>query len=201
MIAASTTEPPVGASTCASGSQVCTGHIGTFTANARKNARNTSICAPMRERQPVVVEEREAAAARRVEVDQRDQREQRPGERVEEELDRRVDAVRPAPDADDDEHRDQGRLEEHVEQQRVERAEHAVHEAREEQERGHVLRHALLDHLPARDHHQHGGEAVEQDEQQRDAVDAEVVVDVEGLDPRLRARRTGSRSPSDRSRV
>ena len=34
MIAASTTEPPVGASTCASGSHVCTGHIGTFTANA-----------------------------------------------------------------------------------------------------------------------------------------------------------------------
>ncbi len=34
MIAASTTEPPVGASTCASGSQVCTGHIGTLTAKA-----------------------------------------------------------------------------------------------------------------------------------------------------------------------
>ena len=34
MIAASTTEPPVGASTWASGSQVCTGHIGTLTAKA-----------------------------------------------------------------------------------------------------------------------------------------------------------------------
>ncbi len=28
--AASTAEPPVGASTCTSGSQVCTGHIGTY---------------------------------------------------------------------------------------------------------------------------------------------------------------------------
>ena len=46
MIAASTTEPPVGASTCASGSQVCTGHIGTFTANANRKPKNSSICAP-----------------------------------------------------------------------------------------------------------------------------------------------------------
>src|ERR1700709_409110 len=42
MIAASTTEPPVGASTCASGSHVWTGHIGTLTANAAKNAKNSS---------------------------------------------------------------------------------------------------------------------------------------------------------------
>ncbi len=41
-MAASTTEPPVGASTCASGNQVCTGHIGTFTANATMKAMNTS---------------------------------------------------------------------------------------------------------------------------------------------------------------
>ena len=45
MIAASTTEPPVGASTWASGSQVWTGHIGTLTANAKKNAKKISICA------------------------------------------------------------------------------------------------------------------------------------------------------------
>ncbi len=44
MMAANTTEPPVGASTCASGSQVCTGHIGTFTANAAKNARKMNVC-------------------------------------------------------------------------------------------------------------------------------------------------------------
>src|SRR5260363_152116 len=44
MIAASTTEPPVGASTCASGSQVCSGHIGTLTAKAIKKAPNNSNC-------------------------------------------------------------------------------------------------------------------------------------------------------------
>jgi hypothetical protein len=30
-------DPPVGASTCASGNQLCTGYIGTFTAKATKN--------------------------------------------------------------------------------------------------------------------------------------------------------------------
>ena len=45
MMAASTTEPPVGASTWASGNQVCTGHIGTFTEKAAKKAKNSSVCA------------------------------------------------------------------------------------------------------------------------------------------------------------
>jgi hypothetical protein len=45
MIAASTTEPPVGASTWASGSQVWTGHIGTLTAKAKKNAKKMKTCA------------------------------------------------------------------------------------------------------------------------------------------------------------
>ena len=44
MMAANTTEPPVGASTWASGSQVCTGHIGTLTANAAKKARKMKVC-------------------------------------------------------------------------------------------------------------------------------------------------------------
>ena len=45
MIAASITEPPVGASTWASGNQVCTGNIGTLTAKAVKNAMKIRICA------------------------------------------------------------------------------------------------------------------------------------------------------------
>ena len=44
MIAASTTEPAVGASTWASGNQVCTGNIGTLTANAARKAKNSHIC-------------------------------------------------------------------------------------------------------------------------------------------------------------
>ena len=38
------TEPAVGASTCASGSQVWTGHIGIFTANEAKNASHSHGC-------------------------------------------------------------------------------------------------------------------------------------------------------------
>src|SRR5881394_141085 len=43
-IAARITEPAVGASTCASGSQVCTGHIGSFTAKEAKNASQAQVC-------------------------------------------------------------------------------------------------------------------------------------------------------------
>ena len=45
MIAARITEPPVGASTCASGNQVCTGHMGILTAKARRKAINIHFCA------------------------------------------------------------------------------------------------------------------------------------------------------------
>src|ERR1700676_3412365 len=43
-LAARITEPAVGASTCASGSQVWTGHIGIFTANEAKNASHAQVC-------------------------------------------------------------------------------------------------------------------------------------------------------------
>ena len=41
---ARTTEPAVGASVCASGSQVWNGNIGTFTAKPRKKAQKTHHC-------------------------------------------------------------------------------------------------------------------------------------------------------------
>src|SRR6516162_9351515 len=43
-MAARITEPAVGASTWASGSQVCTGHIGIFTAKEAKNASHAQVC-------------------------------------------------------------------------------------------------------------------------------------------------------------
>ena len=42
-IAARITEPAVGASTCASGNHVCTGHIGIFTANELKKASQSKF--------------------------------------------------------------------------------------------------------------------------------------------------------------
>ena len=52
MIAARITEPAVGASVWASGSQVWNGNIGTLMAKARKNARNAPICRPVGEPRP-----------------------------------------------------------------------------------------------------------------------------------------------------
>ena len=43
---ASITEPAVGASVCASGSQVWNGNIGTFTAKPTKKAQKTHHCMP-----------------------------------------------------------------------------------------------------------------------------------------------------------
>ena len=40
------TEPAVGASTCASGNQVWTGHIGIFTAKDAKKASHSHVCIP-----------------------------------------------------------------------------------------------------------------------------------------------------------
>ena len=45
-MAARITDPAVGASTCASGSHVCTGHIGSFTANEAKKASHAQVCNP-----------------------------------------------------------------------------------------------------------------------------------------------------------
>ena len=43
-MAASTTDPAVGASTCASGNHVWTGHIGNLTAKDAKNPSHSQVC-------------------------------------------------------------------------------------------------------------------------------------------------------------
>ena len=55
MIAARITEPAVGASVWASGSQVWNGNIGTLIANARKKAMNAPSCSPSEKPPPGVV--------------------------------------------------------------------------------------------------------------------------------------------------
>ena len=62
-------------------------------------------------------------------------------------------------------------LEKEIEQDAVERAEHAIDETRLDQKRAHVLRNARRDHLPSRPDHEHRDEAVQQDEENRDSVD------------------------------
>ncbi len=115
----------------------------------------------------------------------REQHQDRAEQRVEEELERCVDPARAAPDADDQEHRDQAAFEEQVEQHEVERGEGADHQRFQQQKRHHVFAHAHCDRFPARDNaerHQGGGQ---DHERQRNAVDAHVIGDAAGEPVRL----------------
>ncbi len=135
------------------------------------------------ERQRVPGGDVETAASLVVQVDQGHQQEQRAQQRVEEKLERGVDLVRAAPDADDQVHRDQRGFEKDVKQHAVQRREHADHEAAQDEEGAHVLVDAAGDDFPARDDHDDGDEGGQQHEPERDAVHAQVVVDVETLHP------------------
>src|SRR5262249_38693110 len=93
------------------------------------------------------------------------------------ELEAGIDPARAAPDADDQEHRNEAALEEQVEHHEIERRESTDHQRLEHQERDHVFLDALADRQPARDDaywHQRGGE---HDDRQRYAVDPHGVVD------------------------
>ncbi len=112
--------------------------------------------------------------------DDRDQHQQRAGQRVEEELERRVDPPRAAPHADDEEHRDQATLEEEVEEDDVERGEDADHQRLEDEEGDHVLAHAVVDRAPRGEDAERHQERRQHHEEHRDPVDTEVVVDEPG---------------------
>ena len=133
------------------------------------------------------------------------QHEQAADQRVQEELHRRVLAARAAEAADDEVHRDQHRLEEHVEQEDVGRREDADHEELEQQQQREVrparcaawlvellgvgLAVEACSRTPGSRRHQ---DDRHRDQHQRDAVDAEGEVHAEGRDPGPAARRTGT---------
>ena len=137
------------------------------------------------QRQGKIVECQDCVAAGlQVQVNEGHQHEDRAKEREQEELDGGVDAPFTAPDTDDEEHRHQHGFPEDVEEQPVQRREDTDHQAFQEQERGEVLGRAQLDHPPPGDDHERCQERREQHQRQRDAVQAQVVVDVESFDPR-----------------
>ena len=188
---ASSTLTAVGASVCASGSQVCSGHIGIFTAKAddqqqeehhrerdrcpKEGNRARDLSASLRE----MLEGRRLAAG--LEVDQEDARqgEDRADQRVDQELPRGVLAPRAAPDADQQEHRDQLDLPEEEEQEEIERGEDAHHAGFQEEQQRHVeLAGACsICHEPitARKRQQR----VEDEHRDAQAVGAERVIDAE----------------------
>ena len=136
-----------------------------------------------RQWQLVIIQYRETAAGSRVQVNECHQHQQRSQQRVQKEFDCRIHAIGAAPNADDQEHRDQRGFPEHVEQNRIERGKHTVDDAGHDQQRTHILRHPVADHLPSGDDHQRRGKAVEQNQRHGDAVHPQVIMNVEALDP------------------
>ncbi|MPL74842.1 hypothetical protein SDC9_20661 [bioreactor metagenome] len=125
----------------------------------------------------LVGQQRDDVGGARIHVhrDHRHQHQHRAEEGVEEELEGRVDPVRPAPDADDQEHRDQRGFEEQVEQHQIQRGEHTDHQPLEREEGDHVFLDPLLD-VPGRGDGQRHHEGGKQHEQDRDPVDAHLVL-------------------------
>ena len=126
----------------------------------------------------------EVADVGEVERQERDEDEHAAEQGVEEELDGRVLAARPAPDADEEVHRQEHHLPEDVEEEEVEREERAEHARFQHQKQDAISANELVD-LPAGDHGQEAERGGQQDEGHTDAVGAEEVVDVEVLDPRV----------------
>ena len=184
------TEPAVGASTCASGSQVWNGKSGTLIANASVNARKNqnSRCGGSRQVVELQQVEAVAGAGQRVvhpgQADDRDEHQHAAGHRVEDELDGRVDATLVAPDPDQEVHRDRasrprrcrtgrGRARR---RRRASRSRAASTKTRE-------LLHLLVHRFPRRQQRQRREEAGEHEQEQADAVHADVVLDAERRDP------------------
>ena len=131
-------------------------------------------------RREVVGEERWDIGGASVEVHEEDrqQEQHRAHQRIEEELERRVDSPRAAPNADDQEHRDQLALEEDVEHHEVKGAEDTDDQRLHDQESDHELAHARRDRLPRSEDADRDQERGEDQEEDRDPVHAQVVADV-----------------------
>ena len=176
------TEPAVGASVCASGSQVCSGKSGTLIANARKNAPKSSSSVSCGNwswpdcDQAADVRQIEGAG-HVVEPEDRDQHQDRAEHRVQNEFHGGVDAALVSPHADHEIHRDQRELPEDEEEEQIERDEDADHGRFDHQQRDEEALHVFVDRFPGAEDRERREERGEQDQKQADAVDAEVVVD------------------------
>mmetsp|Transcript_18462 Transcript_18462/g.30080 ORF Transcript_18462/g.30080 Transcript_18462/m.30080 type:complete len:613 (-) Transcript_18462:8250-10088(-) len=130
------------------------------------------------------------------------QHQDRPKEGIKEELERRIDAVRPTPDPDDQEHRDQPRLKEEVEQHQIQRHEHAQHERFQQQESDHVFLDAR-GHVPRGRNHQRHHEGGQHHKQNRNPVNAHFVLQAQqplGLFHELEAGVVGVKLEQDKQR-
>ena len=118
-------------------------------------------------------------AGRQVQRDDAAQHHETARQRVDEELDRpRMRDSPTSPDADEEVHRDQHDLPEQVEEDEVERDEHADHQRFKQEKRDHVLLHALRDGGPTREDRDRQKERREDHEGQGKPVNAHIIGDL-----------------------
>jgi hypothetical protein len=132
---------------------------------------------------PARLEVVEGPAVVEVDVQDGEQHEDARREGVDEELHRRVQPVLRAPHADEEIHRHEDELPEHIEEHEVEGREGPDHRRLEDEQRDHELLHAVLDGRPGREHHDGRERRREHHEQQRHAVEADVVAHPDRADP------------------
>src|SRR5216684_3574652 len=151
------TEPAVGASVCASGSQVWNGNIGTLMANAKKNPQKSHTLSGS---------EKCCAAASNVGTSKV-----------------RVAPAVASPNADQEVHRDEHHFPEHVKEEEIQGNENADHAGLQQEEQNVIFLGALMNRAPRRENGDHPEKRGEHDEQEADAVDAEMVFRADRRDP------------------
>src|SRR5216683_5626947 len=105
------------------------------------------------------------------------------GHGVEHEFDGSVDAALVSPDADEEVHGNQHHFPEEEEEEEVEREEDADHADFEHQQHDEKFLDAVLDAVPGGEHGDGGQKRGKDDQEQTDAVKAEVIVDGRDVDP------------------
>ena len=156
-------------------------------ANARKNqnCRFGGICSCRDPRQVEAVAAGADGAVQIRETENRQQHQHAAAHRVQNELDRRVDAALVAPDPDEEVHRDEHRVPEDVEEEQIERDEHADHRALEQQHEDAERPGVLVHRFPRSEERERRQKSGQHQEQQADAVHADEIADPERRDPRV----------------
>ncbi len=139
------------------------------------------------------------ASVQKIHREDRHEHEDRTGHRVENELGRRVNTPFTTPDSDQEVHRNQHDLPEHIEQEQVQRYEDPNHAGLEQEHEDEVLLDPVGDR-PGSQHGQRRQEGRQQDQKQADAVDAQLITDSERRNPgsvghELKIRRRGIEVP------
>ena len=144
----------------------------------RSGAKKPGICL-----QSLLDERKVEAAGEVVQPDDADEHEDGAGHRIEDEFYGGVDAAAMTPDADEEGHGDQHDFPEEEEEEEIEREEDADDADFEHQQHDEKFLDALVNAVPGRDDGDGGEESGQDDEEDAEAVDAEVIVDGRCGDP------------------